>query len=79
MTPDEFRASLSRLRLTQAGAGIPLGSDARTIRRWASGERGIPPTVVILLKIYEHDRTLMNIARDALRARPEQTDSSGPG
>jgi DNA-binding transcriptional regulator YiaG len=43
MTPDEYRAALEALGLTQAGGARLLGVDERTSRRWACGEREIPP------------------------------------
>ena len=50
MTPTQFRAALDRLGLTQVGAARLLGVDARTVRRWALGERPVHPTVVVLLR-----------------------------
>lgn len=38
MTPDEIRATLARLGLPQTGAARLLGVDARTFRRWCSGD-----------------------------------------
>lgn len=43
MTSDEYRAALEVLELTQSGAARLLGVDDRTSRRWACGERDIPP------------------------------------
>jgi DNA-binding transcriptional regulator YiaG len=43
MTSDEFRAALDALGLTQGGAARLLGVDERTSRRWANGERDVPP------------------------------------
>jgi DNA-binding transcriptional regulator YiaG len=43
MTPDEYRTIIERLGLSQVAAAHLLGVDARTSRRWASGERDIPP------------------------------------
>ena len=43
MTPDEYRETIERLGLTQNGAARLLGVDERTSRRWALGERDIPP------------------------------------
>ena len=51
MTANQFRAALDRLKLSQLGAARLLGADGRTARRWAGGERSIPPTVAIVLKI----------------------------
>lgn len=43
MTPDEYRTALEALGLTQTGGARLLGVDARTSRRWACGERDVPP------------------------------------
>jgi DNA-binding transcriptional regulator YiaG len=43
MTPGEYREVIEALDLTQAGAARLLGVDERTSRRWACGERDIPP------------------------------------
>ena len=50
MTPDEYRTALERLGLTQTAAAQLLGVDARTSRRWACGERDIPPPAVRFLR-----------------------------
>lgn len=51
MTSKQFRSALDRLGLTQLGAARLLQADGRTARRWALGERSIPPTVAILLRL----------------------------
>ena len=51
MTANQFRTALGRLELSQLGAARLFGADGRTARRWALGERSIPPTVAILLKL----------------------------
>lgn len=51
MTPTQFRAALARLELSQLGAARLFGVDARTARRWALGERSIPETAAILLRL----------------------------
>jgi DNA-binding transcriptional regulator YiaG len=43
VTPDEYRAAIESLGLSQVAAARLLGVDDRTSRRWASGERDIPP------------------------------------
>lgn len=43
MTTDEYREALEKLDLTQSAAARLLGVDDRTSRRWACGERDIPP------------------------------------
>jgi len=52
MTAAQFRAALSRLQLSQLGAGRLFGAESdRTPRRWASGERSVPEPVAILLRL----------------------------
>lgn len=43
MTSDEYRDALEALGLTQGAGAKLLGVDDRTSRRWACGERDIPP------------------------------------
>ena len=50
MTPDEYREAIEGLGLSQIAAARLLGVDARTSRRWASGERDIPPPAVRFLR-----------------------------
>jgi DNA-binding transcriptional regulator YiaG len=50
MSPDEYRAAIERLGLSQVAAARLLGVDARTSRRWASGERDIPPPAARFLR-----------------------------
>ena len=51
MTANQFRAALARLELSQLGAARLLGADGRTARRWALGERSIPPAVAVLVRL----------------------------
>jgi hypothetical protein len=51
MAPDQFRAALERLGLTQAGAAKLFKADERTARRWALGESDIPTGVAMLLNL----------------------------
>ena len=50
MSPDEYRETIEKLGLSQIAAARLLGVDARTSRRWASGERDIPPPAVRFLR-----------------------------
>lgn len=43
MTSDEYRRVIADLDLTQEGAAELLGVNPRTSRKWANGERAIPP------------------------------------
>ncbi|RWN51356.1 MAG: hypothetical protein EOS04_24070 [Mesorhizobium sp.] len=53
MTPDEYRAALKRLGLSHNRAAPLLGVDLRTSKRWALGERAIPPPLTRLLAYIE--------------------------
>jgi DNA-binding transcriptional regulator YiaG len=50
VTADEFRSAIEKLELSQIAAARLLGVDARTSRRWASGERDVPPPAVRFLR-----------------------------
>ena len=50
MTSDEYREALEALGLTQGGCARLLGVDERTSRRWANGERDVPPPVQRFLR-----------------------------
>lgn len=51
MTAKQFQSAIDRLGLSQLGAARLLGADGRTARRWALGERSVPETVAILLRL----------------------------
>jgi len=51
MTPDQFRAALGDLGLTQVGFARLALVDARTVRRWCDGTRAVPGPVVALLSM----------------------------
>lgn len=51
MTPNQYRAAIEMLGLSQRGAGSFLGVDERTSRRWALGEATIPESVAKLLRL----------------------------
>ena len=51
MTPDQFRAALAGMGMTQVGFARVALVDARTVRRWALGERDVPGPVVALLRL----------------------------
>lgn len=51
MTPESFRAHLSRLGYSQAEFGRVMEVGERTVRRWATGETApIPKAVQMLLE-----------------------------
>jgi DNA-binding transcriptional regulator YiaG len=51
MTPDQFRAALADLGLSQVGFARLAMVDARTVRRWCDGTRAVPGPVVALLRL----------------------------
>ena len=51
MTANQFRQALDRLGFSQLGAARLFKSNDRTVRRWAIGERAVPVTVAIMLKL----------------------------
>ena len=53
MTADEFRATLGRLGFSQGGLASFLLVEARTVRRWATGELAPPQSVVLLLGLMD--------------------------
>ena len=56
MTPDQFRAALANLQLSQAGFARLAMVDARTVRRWCDGTRAVPGPVVALLGMMAQHR-----------------------
>jgi DNA-binding transcriptional regulator YiaG len=52
MTPADLRAARHALGLSAEGFARVLGvSAARTVQRWEAGDRDIPGTVAVLIKI----------------------------
>lgn len=51
MTPEEYRAALLRLGVSQVQAAVVFGVDERVARRWAKGDRPIPALVVKILRL----------------------------
>ena len=51
MTPDQYRAALAALALSQVRAAALFGVDARTSRRWALGEKPVPRMVALVLRL----------------------------
>lgn len=51
MTAPELREARRRLGLTGAALAAVLESDLRTIKRWESGERGIPGPAIAMVKL----------------------------
>ena len=57
MTPDQFRAALAGLGISQAGFARLAMVDARTVRRWCDGTRAVPGPVVALLRFMRDNST----------------------
>ena len=57
VTPDQFRAALADLGLSQAGFARIAMVDARTVRRWCDGTRAVPGPVVALLAFMRDNST----------------------
>ena len=53
MTPEAFRDALRTLHMSQQAFARAVGVNPRTVRRWASGESPIAPTVVPLLHVLQ--------------------------
>lgn len=51
MTADEFRAALTALGMTQRWFAKYVGSNERTVRRWAEGTQDIPQWVPVMLAL----------------------------
>ena len=56
MTAKQYQSAIDRLGLSQLGAARLFGADGRTSRRWALGERSVPETVAILLRLLIADK-----------------------
>jgi hypothetical protein len=69
MTPNQFRSTLDRLGLSQAGAAALVGADPRTGRRWALGERAVPECVAILLRLLVAGKITTDDIEAARRSR----------
>ncbi len=52
MTTKQFRSALTQLELSQVELARQIDVDARTVRRWASGEQPVPKVVAELLKAW---------------------------
>ena len=51
MTPDQFKAAISKLDLSQERAGLWLGLSARQGQRYATGDAEIPEPVAKLIRL----------------------------
>jgi hypothetical protein len=66
MTSAELRAILGQLKITQGAAARLLGHHSRSMERWTAGDRQIPPTLAIVLRLLAAGRIT---ADDIERAR----------
>ena len=55
MTPDELRAELDRLGLSQGGLSRLVAVGDRTVRRWCTGDQEVPRSVDIMLDLLGPD------------------------
>lgn len=69
MTPKQYQAAIDRLGLSQLGAARLFGADGRTSRRWASGERAVPETIAILLRLLLAGKIIPENIEQARRAK----------
>lgn len=51
MDADAFRAALTAFGLTQVACARFLDIDERTVRRWATGDAGVPRSVALLFAL----------------------------
>jgi len=51
MTPEEIKAALASLNLTQQQGARLFRHNERTIRRWIAGDVGVPQGIAILLQM----------------------------
>ncbi|CAB5220458.1 hypothetical protein UFOVP233_82 [uncultured Caudovirales phage] len=53
MDPEQFRAGLERLGLSQTAFAKWNGLNPRTVRRWALGEANVPRHIVVILALLD--------------------------
>lgn len=63
MSAEDYKAGLSKLELTQEGAGKLVGVGPRTARRWASGEAAIPGPMSALMRLWLARPELVEVVR----------------
>jgi DNA-binding transcriptional regulator YdaS (Cro superfamily) len=68
MTSSELRAILDQLHITQRAAARLLGHHRRSMEHWVRGDRQIPPTLAIVLRLLAAGRITVD---DIERARDE--------
>lgn len=65
MSPDELVHALHALKLSQEGAARLIGHTGRGMRRWIAGDRSIPPTVAILIRLLVSGKITPDDVREA--------------
>jgi hypothetical protein len=68
MTSAELRAILDQLHLKQGAAARLMGHHRRSMEHWVRGDRQIPPTLAIVLRLLVAGRIAVD---DIERARDE--------
>lgn len=53
MSPNDYRAALAAIGLTQARLARILGSDKATTNRWSTGFRRVPRSIELLLAAWK--------------------------
>ena len=51
LTPRQFKAALKALGLSQGRVAKLCGLHPRSAKRWAGGQRKVPPTVAIVIQL----------------------------
>jgi hypothetical protein len=69
MTADEYKRAVTRVGLSQVGAGRFLGVDGRSAQRWGAGDAPIPMSVVKLLRLMMHLKLSAAEVDDVLAGR----------
>ena len=54
MTSEQLRAELAGLGISQVGFAGLTRTNARTVRRWTSGEQDVPPWVPVMVHLLHH-------------------------
>lgn len=52
VTPEELRALIDSMGISQARAARLMGLTLRGVQRWLAGEREVHPTAVLFLRLY---------------------------
>ncbi len=70
MTPGQLDASLKTLDFTRLAFGAVVGGyQPRTVYRWLTGQRPVPPAVAVLVEAMLHDDKLAALLLKRSRGR----------